>query len=263
MPGQLLALTSTDPSVADAALSALFANIWHQYTVYPASAHAVPFLIRLTSDRRVFSREAILHLLSCLADGTSYHQVHAGMVPKSEAESADYKAAVEEELRHVRACRRAVIEGLPTYVDLLEDPVPAVRVAAAHLIATVGESANGYLERVVTRAIAEADEAAAVSMILSLPALGAAPATLATLRDKRSAPSTAMVRLALAMAGVRLLQSEASTEDLRLVLHARLHSPTAIGEVLNELWFSGDVAEYAHEVLSLVSPGRLASVSVD
>ncbi|MDZ7617237.1 MAG: PBS lyase, partial [Patescibacteria group bacterium] len=47
VPGLLSALLSPDPKLREEATCELFGNIWHQGTVYPASAAAVPFLYEL------------------------------------------------------------------------------------------------------------------------------------------------------------------------------------------------------------------------
>src|SRR5688572_7894632 len=61
VPGLLRQLTSDDDEKRQEAIYELFGNIWHQGTVYPATAVAVPFLYELLnapgiagkSDRRV------------------------------------------------------------------------------------------------------------------------------------------------------------------------------------------------------------------
>src|SRR3984885_12690474 len=66
VPGLLLALRTPVPAEAgeDAPLWQLFGNIWHQGTVYEATAYAVPFLIELAADRRTPDRLGILSLLA-------------------------------------------------------------------------------------------------------------------------------------------------------------------------------------------------------
>ena len=56
--GQLRALpTETgDPWADDAPLSALFGSLYHQGTVYEATAAAVPFLVELAADRATPNR---------------------------------------------------------------------------------------------------------------------------------------------------------------------------------------------------------------
>jgi hypothetical protein len=67
VPGLLRRLASGDAE----ALWELYGNIWHQGTVYEATAHAVPFLIALASAAEVPNRQEILAYLGWRARGPS------------------------------------------------------------------------------------------------------------------------------------------------------------------------------------------------
>jgi hypothetical protein len=54
------------------ALYELYGNIWHQGTVYEATAHAVPFLARLALSEPAPLRDELLALLAHIANGSSY-----------------------------------------------------------------------------------------------------------------------------------------------------------------------------------------------
>ncbi|GIE37012.1 hypothetical protein Ait01nite_100570 [Actinoplanes italicus] len=60
---------------SNGALATLYGNIWHQGTVYEATGHAVPFLVRIL-DLPAADPGAVLGLLASIAEGTSYHAVH-------------------------------------------------------------------------------------------------------------------------------------------------------------------------------------------
>src|SRR5262245_59533068 len=77
VPGLLRALLSSDPKVREETIYELFGNIWHQGTVYPASAAAVPFLYELLTAPEVQDKPAIAHLLASIAEGVGYLEVHA------------------------------------------------------------------------------------------------------------------------------------------------------------------------------------------
>jgi len=76
VPGLLKDLASTEKSVRDNAIHAFFGNIWHQHTVYEATAYAVPFLIEILSGLSVEDKLRILALLAEIAVGQSYLAVH-------------------------------------------------------------------------------------------------------------------------------------------------------------------------------------------
>src|SRR5215471_2299857 len=76
VPGLIRDLSSHDPRDRQQAMHALYGNIWHQGTVYQASAHAVPFLAELLRSDDVPDKDEILLLLRALANGHSYIDVH-------------------------------------------------------------------------------------------------------------------------------------------------------------------------------------------
>src|SRR5688572_30578809 len=76
VPGLLRQLASTDAEARGAALYELYGNIYHQGTVYEATAHAVPFLVELLRAPELPDKEALLGLLQAIGQGSSYLQVH-------------------------------------------------------------------------------------------------------------------------------------------------------------------------------------------
>jgi hypothetical protein len=140
VPSLICALSSNDEEERREALGALFGNIWHQGTVYEATASAVPFLIELLANPSVGEKDGILHLLACIAEGSSYLDVLAGpfdrmgMGPGSVQERADHEERLARELSWVRAAREAVEDGVRTYLDLLADDEPMVQTFAAHVL---------------------------------------------------------------------------------------------------------------------------------
>jgi len=104
IPGLIRALSSDDEEERREGLEGLFGTIWHQGTVYEATAPAVPFLIELLANPGVKGKDGILQLLACIAEGSSYVDVHGaafdrmGMGPASEQERADHEARLAREL---------------------------------------------------------------------------------------------------------------------------------------------------------------------
>jgi hypothetical protein len=85
LPEMIRNLRSPDTETRDQTLDDLFSTIWHQGTVYSASAPAVPFLIALARDRDTPDRPDILYLLRALAEGSSYIEVHERLDPEGMA----------------------------------------------------------------------------------------------------------------------------------------------------------------------------------
>ena len=69
VPDLIRALASSDAEERRNAMHALYGNIWHQWTVYEATAFAVPYLIELLDAPGVEGKDGILHLLATIAKG--------------------------------------------------------------------------------------------------------------------------------------------------------------------------------------------------
>jgi hypothetical protein len=139
VPELLRDLTSSDGKVRSDAMYTLYGNIWHQGTVYEATAYAVPFLLELLQDESIADRREILVLLVHLAYGHSYWDVHQHLAMFDQLypgrkESAGFKEEIDRELGWVAAAYRPVRDGLPIYLRLLEHPDSALREAAAYLL---------------------------------------------------------------------------------------------------------------------------------
>ncbi|MEA2705061.1 MAG: hypothetical protein QOD63_3006, partial [Actinomycetota bacterium] len=105
---------------AGEAVGELFGNIWHQGSIYEATAHAVPFLIEIF-DSPSPARKEVGFLLRGIADGTSYHAVHRHRDRESEAERITHDSHEAEERTWVGNSHAAVNSGLGTYLRMLGD----------------------------------------------------------------------------------------------------------------------------------------------
>ena len=114
LPGLLRGLAEGD----EEALQNLFGSVWHQGTVYEATAFAVPFLIRIL-DAPDADTAGVLGLLSVIAEGSSYMDVHQRFLPRSKRDTDEVRQQIATELSQVAASRTAVAAGIPTYLRLL------------------------------------------------------------------------------------------------------------------------------------------------
>src|SRR5262245_22261906 len=130
VPGLLRALKTASPDLRgdESPLWQLFGNIWHQGTVYEATAYAVPFLIELAIDRRTPDRAGILALLAEIAKGSSYRDVHGNML-----DDADFEERKEGELQWVANAHEAVAKGFSAFLQITNESTD-VRYAAAHVM---------------------------------------------------------------------------------------------------------------------------------
>ncbi|HYD48016.1 MAG TPA: HEAT repeat domain-containing protein, partial [Terriglobales bacterium] len=159
VPDLLRALTSTDREIRDAALHELFGNLWHQGTVYPATAHAVPFLIEIANETTLADRANALFLLGSIAESTDG--------PRS---------AHDEVARHTDVLR-----------ELLEDGDSTVRAAAAHVLGHLVEHAVAIAPAIRARIEREPDALARAGMLLALVPLGDVSDVAVTWLERRFA----------------------------------------------------------------------------
>ncbi len=165
------------PDAAEDAAYELYGNIWHQGTVYSATAAAVPFLYELLAQPDVKGRSGIAHLLACIAAGRGYLEVHA-VSPFGEKSWREILAkrgkALEEEMAHEAAVtasvRRAASTGLPALIPYLKDDEPEIRRAVASALGEYPEYAALSLPALAAAAEREVDEEARVAIQESLAA---------------------------------------------------------------------------------------------
>jgi hypothetical protein len=146
VPALLRALRTAPADVQgeESPLWQLFGNIWHQGTVYEATAYAVPFLIESAVDRRTPDRVGILSLLAEIAQGTSYRDVHGNDLGED-----DFERKRLEELAWARQAHDAVAAGFRQFVDLTNEPGD-VPFAAANVLARLPGHAEDVAARVRT-----------------------------------------------------------------------------------------------------------------
>ncbi|MEV5901308.1 hypothetical protein [Streptomyces sp. NPDC052127] len=158
VPGRLAALSSADPVVRGAAVSALSGNVYHQGTRWPASAHVVAPLVVLADTPTTPDRATVVHLLHAVAIGDLPDDVlpfdpvrvfagAEGVGPSDEA--AVLRVLFEDEdpdpdsvadiadavaVRWAADAYRAAELHAPSFLTWLEDPEPAVASRAAALL---------------------------------------------------------------------------------------------------------------------------------
>jgi hypothetical protein len=134
VPPLLRTLLSPDPAERKRAIGDLFANIWHQGTVYAATAAAVPFLYELLTGPGVAGKRDIASLLSAIAVGRGYLEIHAVGKFGERAwrdilskKGKTLEAELEREAAEIRSVRQAVSTGLPHLMPYLWDEDPWFR----------------------------------------------------------------------------------------------------------------------------------------
>lgn len=243
VPDLLRSLASADEDERSNAIHDLCGNIWHQGTVYQATAYAVPFLLELLESPEVGGKDDILVLLAHLARGTSYHDVHQHLSHhKEEAKEQEWQDKIQKELGWVGDVKAAVKAGENLYLGFLNDADERLRDAAAYLLATLGTSAR-LAEAVWKRLEKENVEQVRVSLMLAFGMLaehteGNTSSLLAMLINSRSVSE----RLAAAMALVQLSPAEQS-EDSIMVLLVAARAPVDFPGFGESIWGKVDGVE--------------------
>ncbi|MBA2226758.1 MAG: HEAT repeat domain-containing protein [Thermogemmata sp.] len=165
VPGWLRALLSPNAKVRQEAIYELFGTIYHQGTVYSASAAAVPFLYELLTAPNVRDKSSIACLLASIADGAGYLEVHAvddfGEQTWRKILAQEGKTLEEElkqEAAEVQAVRRAVAAGLRHLLPYLSDSEPETRYSVAVALGNYPEHAGWSLPAIEAALASESDK---------------------------------------------------------------------------------------------------------
>ena len=167
VPELIRALLSEDPAERKAAIHELFGNIYHQGTVYEASAYAVPFLMELLASQSTPDRESVACLLASIASGTGYFEVHASDENSREKwqqilgkDGRSLKGELERERVVKEAVRLEAIKALPMLVAFLSHHEPEVRMSIASAFGAYPEQRERYLPLLEVALADETDEEA-------------------------------------------------------------------------------------------------------
>ncbi len=229
VPGLLRNLASADDQVREGAHYKLYGNLYHQGTIYEATAYAVPFLLELAANESVPDRGWILAYLANLARGTSFISVHQHLpelfpqlAPGNR--TAEIEAQLAQELRWVEDTRAAVRRGLPLYLRLLDHAEPSIRAAATYPLAQMREDADSILPALARRLAIESVPDVRVRIILSRAALQAdASARAALYADAFQNEPSRRTKLLLAMAMLEDLGDGAPEAAVSYIVEALPH----------------------------------------
>lgn len=143
VPGLLRGLLSPDESVRQESLYELCGNIWHQGSVYEASPHAVPILLKMMRSPQVPEKAGIAMLLAELADGRASLENFAdeddelGRIFKDSLrrEGRDFEGELFSGRLYQKATREGVGKGLEILFPYLAHEEPEIRESIARALA--------------------------------------------------------------------------------------------------------------------------------
>jgi hypothetical protein len=181
LPEILAAAGSSDEQEALDAVERLFSSVYHQGSVYPASAAVVPFVTELVLGPGTHHRALLLALLG-------------GMADPRQADGGPDLAAV----------RAALDLQAPRLLPLLDDPDPEVRQAAAYAVGQSPGTAGPILARLRERWAVEREPPVRASLLLAGGRLdpGGSRDWLLLALEEPAAPLRAAAALAIVWAGL-------------------------------------------------------------
>ena len=256
VPQLLLAIASGDASARNGAWHDLYGNLWHQGTVYEATAHAVPFLIELSQIPQVSDRHVVLAYLGSLATGNSYCDVHQHMsLFAEERNKPDFKERLNQELAWVRAAREAVRAGTDRYALLLADSEPRVRAGSAYLIGHFHEDAERNIGLIRRHLDAEEkQDMVREACVLSVGLLATAHQDTAVwLEQVLATDGSDAVRIAAAL-GLAWSRRNAIPAAARALLAQAATVPGAAKTTFAQFpWDAPDIQTYCSEALAVAA----------
>jgi hypothetical protein len=311
VPETLRMLASPDPKIREKGYYTVYGNIFHQGTRYEATAYAVPFLYEMLREPNTPERGQLVSLLVSLAMGYENEFLPFGFDPAEyfsflntpetqgkmecarelgifygdeddddEEDGLSYEE--REELYEVklgfaiRDTYRAVENGVPDIIALLDDPDAEVRIQAAHALAWFPERTTDSLPA-LRRAYGNASTPHERANIL--PALGILARAAGDKSDIELLTSLLdegqpnIVRQTAAIALTTLLEAETPADALAILMEASAderdeseeETATKAGEENKEdsealPWNEGDLPGYAGMVLQAAAEGREAEI---
>jgi hypothetical protein len=214
-------LASTDAAKRREALLTLQVTLLHQedQAVYEATPAAVPFLVKLAASPEVQDREEILALLRDL--GSFRHRDHLlGTFDAGSIQVTDHAAPFAH-------TERAVADGWPTYLALLDDPSAPVRAGAAVLLGIFRPEPERVVPELEAALRREATPRTEAALALALGRYGAAvPASARARLHELVAQRTGLARTCAALATVMIEGDSAPEEVFEVLEDAEASSDT-------------------------------------
>jgi hypothetical protein len=259
VPDLIRALTYDGDDMRDMTLYTLYSNLWHQGTVYQATAYAVPFLIELLTVNHVTRKYDILIYLAHLATGNSYLDILTGQGINL------YNTGIEDELNHVKQTHHAVREGIEVYFQLLLNRHEDIqtRMAVPYLLASFPEQQAMIVPRLKQILPDESDRLMRASIILALRYLQPTQGSTYYLEPYLAPDEDLIVRACSAMAVAHIREQDTQSRVVTLLL-AILKNSSGIEVDYEQLtWSEGDIVGDICKSLMHVGYDKLDAIIPD
>ena len=223
-------LASNDEDIRSESLSNLFDFIWHQGTLSPKSAFAVPFLIaRLQQEKQPEILDEILLMLTALGTGSSYCDAHQ-VLPTYEdrRNTVEFKEQMQEELTWVSATYAAVYKGISVYLDLLGHESNNVRMSAAYALSCCRQNVAKICSKLYATFSCESDELVKATIPLCLVHLSQrTPVQIAFFEEILKSNESDIVKLSAAVSLAYIAGEHMSDNAFDVLIH-KLQKPNLL-----------------------------------
>lgn len=265
IPDLIRALTYDSDNIREKTLYTLYSNIWHQGTVYQATAYAVPFLIELLSASNVTRKYDILIYLSHLAEGNSYLDEYGELLFNDDKQETEAYKNQLEELNHGKRTRHAVRDGIETYFQLLFNKQEELhtRMAVPYLLAKFPEHHSVIVPRLKQVLPDEPHRLIRASIIQALRYLQHGQGTTYYLEPYLAPDEDLIVRACSAMAVAQIKEKNTPSRVITLLLSLLKNSSTVDEDYEQLTWSEGDIMGDICKALMHVGYDKLKPVIPD
>ncbi|HEU4406315.1 MAG TPA: hypothetical protein VFS43_13705 [Polyangiaceae bacterium] len=257
VPELLRALAFGDERAQGRAKYALYGNLWHQGTVYEASAHAVAFLIEMLAPGSSADKAFVLQYLGDLASGSSYLAAHQGFAAYDGLrDGPEFRAELEREIDWVRATHEAVLRGAPMYLALARGHAdPDVRSAAFRLLARFREEAPELAGHALEASRGDGDEVVRASALLAFDWLCPEPARVrAECAARLAGDRSEFVRWLAAWAWAASAREQTPPAAVDVLATALAVAPRFEARLVRLGWFDADATAVTARALGALGP---------
>lgn len=221
VPVWLRQLTSDDEQVRQQAMGKLGSSIYHQGSLYPATAYAVPYLIALLQEPTVQGKEAILGLLNAIVN----------TYPLDEQMWSVYIGAWGGMSGHIpyQDCHAAIEAAIPVYIALLEAPILILRLEAANILTRFPERAQELWPVLLAALEREPTEAGRADLVLALGRLARRlPEKLAFFLERFQADQSELGVFAAALVVVQMAKETTPEDVAQFLIRVMLQPPASL-----------------------------------
>lgn len=257
-PEAFAALASADPEERASGCDFLFYSAYHQGTVYGATVEVVPVLVQMLATEGIPNKHELLNALRLMANGTSYHEVHRGMMLMGNTDTPEYQAKVDRELAWVNEVKRRVRAGLSVYLPLFGAAERLTRLCVPLVLIALLRDESEAIRPAAVAALERETDPACKAAALVVAAASGEPMRPRWDAELKSAPQP--VRTVAAMYVAFQEKASAPADAVDALLSAMTAPDPELVTAYREVPTQGDLTADAGAALSWTGESNIARV---